>query len=96
MKLLKVFFLLLVFTHLGFSQKKELDQRLVGRWLNLFVKDLNGEIIKNKFHGKNYIDTYLKNGEYLIDPNYLRDDLKRNGIKGSLDYSLIPSFKWKT
>lgn len=57
---------------------------------------MNGDIIKDDFYKKGYVDTFLKNGQHLIDPNYLRDDLRRNGIKEPLDYSLIPTFSWKT
>lgn len=96
MKLTKYTFLIIISTILSFTQKKDLDQRLVGKWVNLHAKDPDGKIIKDEFYGKKYIDTFLKNGQYLIDPNFLRDDMKRNGIKEPLDYSLIPSFSWKT
>lgn len=96
MKILKYSFLLVICVILGFSQKRDLDQRLVGKWVNLHAKDSDGKIIKDEFYEKKYIDTFLKNGQYLIDPNFLRDDLKRNGIKETLDYSLILSFSWKT
>jgi hypothetical protein len=52
--------------------------------------------LKNDFSGKNYISTFTKNGKYLGDPNYLRDDMKKHGIKEPLDYGAIPSFNWKT
>jgi hypothetical protein len=32
----------------------------------------------------------------MIDPNYLRDDMKRNGINEPLDYASIPIFSWKS
>jgi hypothetical protein len=96
MKLTKYTFLIIISTILSFTQKKDLDQRLVGKWANLHAKDQDGEIIKDEFYGKKYIDTFLKNGQYLIDPNFLRDDMKRNGIKEPLDYSLIPALSWTT
>ncbi|MDO9552762.1 hypothetical protein [Rhodonellum sp.] len=87
---------LLYFINFSFFQKKELDSRIVGKWTNIFAKDVHGEIIKDDFYKKGYVDTFLKNGQHLIDPNFLRDDLKRNGIKEPLDYSLIPTFSWRT
>ena len=96
MKLTKYTLMIIISTILSFTQKKDLDQRLLGKWVNLHAKDPDGKIIKDEFYGKKYIDTFLKNGQYLIDPNFLRDDMRRNGIKEPLDYSLIPSFSWKT
>jgi hypothetical protein len=96
MKSVKIKFIICLFAFLSFSQKRDLDQRLLGKWMNLYAKDANGEIIKDDFYKKKYIDTFLKNGQYSIDPNFLRDDLKRNGIKEPLDYSLMPVFSWKT
>ncbi|MBC6368127.1 hypothetical protein [Algoriphagus sp. AK58] len=77
-------------------QKAERDPRLVGKWTMLFSKDANGEIIQDEFYAKSYVETYTKEGKLILDPQYLRDDLKRNGITEPLDYSLIPSFSWKT
>ena len=96
MKLFTSILLIVIPVTLIFSQKKDLDQRLVGRWMNLYSKDQDGKIIKDEFYGKKYIDTFQKNGQYLFDPNFLRDDMKRNGINEPLDYSLIPTFSWKT
>jgi hypothetical protein len=62
----------------------------------LFSKDANGEIRKDEFYGKRYVETYTKDGRLVLDPQFLRDDLKRNGITDPLDYSLIPTFSWKT
>jgi hypothetical protein len=87
---------MLSFLVLSFSQKPELDPRLVGRWKDLFDYDGSGNLLKNEFSGKNYITTYSKDGRLLLDPNYLRDDMKKHGIKESLDYGAIPSFNWKT
>lgn len=88
------FVLILSFLVLSFSQKPELDSRIVGRWNHIADKDFSGNLLKNDFAGKNY--TFTKNGKYLGDPNYLRDDMKRHGIKEPLDYGAIPSFNWKT
>lgn len=81
---------------LAFSQKAERDPRLVGKWMMLFTKDANEEIIKDEFYGKSYVETYTKDGRLILDPQFLRDNLKRNGITEPLDYSLIPTFYWKT
>jgi hypothetical protein len=81
---------------LAFSQKAERDPRLVGKWTILYSKDANGEIIQDEFYGKRYVETYTKEGRLILDPQYLRDDLKRNGVTEALDYSLIPTFSWKT
>ncbi|MDO8965322.1 hypothetical protein [Algoriphagus sp.] len=81
---------------LAFFQKAERDPRLVGRWMMLFTKDSNGEIIKDEFYGKKYIETYTKDGKYILDPQFLRDDMKSSGNKEPLDYSLIPTFSWGT
>lgn len=64
--------------------------------VNLFSKDAAGKVLKDDFAGRGYIDTFAKNGTYIVDPNYLRDDMKRHGIKEPLDYSLIPTYSWKT
>jgi len=79
-----------------FPQKKELDLRIVGKWELLFSKDLEGKVVKNEFSGKGYVETFTKSGQFMIDPNYLRDDMKRNGINEPLDYASIPSFFWQT
>lgn len=62
---------------LAFSQKAERDTRLVGRWMMLFTKDASGEIVKNEFYGKNYVETFTKNGKLILDPQFLRDVMKR-------------------
>jgi len=79
-----------------FAQKKELDLKLVGKWKLLFVKDIEGKVVKDEFSGKGYIETYTKSGQFMIDPNYLRDDMRRHGIKEPLDYALIPVLSWKS
>jgi hypothetical protein len=94
----KISFLLIV-TTLGcwFSdQKKELDPRLVGRWEMLFSKDVNGAIIKDDFYGKRYKETYTKDGKLILDPQFLRDDMKSRGINEPLDYGSIPTLNWKS
>jgi hypothetical protein len=93
MKILIVLILIILGT---FYQKPERDPRLVGKWIMLFSKDSNGQIIQDKFLGKGYVETYTKEGKLILDPQFLRDDLKRNGITEPLDYSLIPTFSWKT
>lgn len=78
------------------NQQAERDPRLIGKWTMLFSKDENGEIVKDEFYGKRYVETYIKDGRLILDPQFLKDDLKRNGITEPLDYSLIPTFYWKT
>ncbi|MFN3999344.1 hypothetical protein [Algoriphagus sp.] len=62
---------------LAFSQKAERDPLLVGRWMMLFTKDASGEIVKDEFYGKKYIESYTKDGKYILDPQFLRDVMKR-------------------
>ncbi|OOG68752.1 hypothetical protein B0E43_22000 [Algoriphagus sp. A40] len=69
---------------------------MVGKWVILFSKDANGEIIKDEFYGESYLETYTKDGKLILDAQFLRDDLKRNGITEPLEFSLIPTFSWKT
>ena len=93
---MRIFLVFLSVVILAFSQKAERDPRLVGKWTMLYSMDANGEIEKNEFFGKRYVETYTKDGKLILDPQYLRDDLKRNGISEPLDYSLIPTLYWKT
>jgi hypothetical protein len=79
-----------------FSQKLKLDSEIIGRWERLYSIDTDGNKIKDDFSGKGYIETFTKNGTYLLDPNYFRDDMKRHGINEPLDYSALPVFRWKT
>lgn len=81
---------------LAFPQKAERDPRLVGRWVMLFTKDAGGEIIKDEFYGKKYIETFTKDGRWIVDPQFFRDDAKKHGIETPIDYSAIPTFEWKT
>lgn len=89
-------FLITVF--LGFFlQKPERDPRLVGKWMMLFTLDSNGEIIKDEFYQKKYVEEYTKEGKLILDPNFLIDDMKKRGESMPLlDYSAIPSFNWNT
>jgi hypothetical protein len=64
--------------------------------LRLDHKDGEGNVIKDEFFGKNYLQKITKFGQIIYDPRFLQDDLKRNGISEPLDYTLIPSFNWKT
>lgn len=57
---------------LAFIQKAELDPRLIGRWVNLFSKDTSGQVQKNMISGKNYVETFSKNGKLILDPQFLR------------------------
>jgi hypothetical protein len=94
--LLLLFIMLLLLDSFSFAQSRELDERISGRWTILFFKDSEGKILNNGFAGKNYIDTFFKNGTYSIDPNIFRDEAKKAGIKEPIDYLSIPTFKWKT
>lgn len=78
------------------SQSQALDSRVVGRWVVLFSKDANGKVLNDGFVGKNYTEIFAKNGTYIIDPNFLRNEAKGNGILESIDFLSIPSFSWKT
>lgn len=91
----KYFYLILIVFG-AFVQKVERDQRLVGNWTLLFSKDVNGEIIKDEFYGKSYVETFTKDGRWIIDPQFFRDDAKRLGVNAPIDYSSIPTFQWKT
>ncbi|REG82089.1 hypothetical protein [Algoriphagus antarcticus] len=62
----------------------------------LYTKDAFGAIVKDEFFGKKHMDTYTKDGKLLIDPQFLRDDMKRFGINAPLDYAAIPTLGWKT
>jgi hypothetical protein len=62
----------------------------------LFSKDSSGKVLNDGFAGKNYVEVFAKNGTYSIDPNFLRDEAKKNGINEPIDFSAIPSFSWKT
>lgn len=80
---------------LVFSQKAERDPRLVGKWMMLFTRDSNGEIIKDEFYGKKYIETYTKDGRWVPDPQIFRDDARKHGIEAPIDYAAIPTFQGK-
>jgi hypothetical protein len=77
-------------------QKRELDQRLIGQWTMLHTKDATGAIVKDEFYGKKYTETFAKDGRLILDPQFLRDDMKRAGVNFPLEYSDIPTLTWKT
>ncbi len=87
--------LIIVFIFLIIQQSTELDSRLFGKWEVLYSKDEHGIILKDNFYKKGYLETFLKNGTFLVDPNFLRDDMKRNGIQEPLNYADIPKFTWR-
>jgi len=62
----------------------------------LFSKDANGKIVKDDFYCKRYVETYTKDGRWLPDPQFFRDDIKKHGITEPLDYATIPTFQWRT
>lgn len=93
---MRILIILILVVFGSFYQKSERDPRLVGKWMMLFSKDVNGEIVKDEFYGKNYVETYTKEGKLILDPQFLRDDLRRNGVTEPLDYSLIPTISWRT
>ena len=92
----RYFLLVLLVCSVAFIQKAERDPRLIGKWTMLFTKDENGEIVKDEFYGKSYIETFTRDGKWIIDPQFLRDDAKRLGVNAPIDYSAIPTFQWKT
>lgn len=91
-----LFGIVLLFSESVKSQSLTRDNRLLGRWMILFSKDSSGKVLNDGFAGKNYVEVFAKNGTYSIDPNFLRDEAKKNGINEPIDYSAIPSFSWKT
>lgn len=92
-----IFFgVVLLYSETAKSQAPMRDNRIVGKYTSLFSKDANGGIIKDEFYGKKYVETFTRYGRLILDPQFFRDDLKRNGITEPLDYSLIPSVEWKT
>lgn len=91
-----LFGVVLLYSGLIRSQSLMQDNPLFGKYTILFSKDANGEIIKDEFYGKKYMETFTRDGRVILDPQFFRDDLKRNGITEPLDYSLIPSVEWKT
>jgi hypothetical protein len=62
----------------------------------LHSKDANGEIIKDDFHGKSYVETFTKDGRWVVDPQFFRDDMKRAGVNFPLEFADIPTFQWST
>lgn len=92
----RIIIVFLGLTILAFSQKSERDPRLVGRWMFLYHLDSAGEVIKDEFYGKNYVQTYYSDGKFIQDPQMFRDADKRHGINAPFDYSAIPVFEWKT
>jgi hypothetical protein len=62
----------------------------------LYHLDPTGEVIKDEFYGKNYVQTYYSDGKFIQDPQMFRDADRRHGIKTPFDYSAIPVFEWKT
>lgn len=83
----------LILACLAFFQKAERDPRLVGKWSMLFSKDGNREIVNDEFYGKGYVETFTKDGRWLPDPQFFRDDIKKHGINEPLDYAAIPTFQ---
>ncbi|MFC3417217.1 hypothetical protein [Algoriphagus hitonicola] len=80
----------------SFGQKAERDPRLIGQWITLYSTNGTGEIQRDMLFGKNYVETFTKSGKYILDPQFLRDDMKSRGINEPLDYASIPTFSWKT
>ena len=63
----------------------------------LFSLDATGEVIKDEFYQKKYVEEYTQSGKLILDPNFLRDDMEARGIKlTALDYAAIPTFDWTT
>ena len=94
---MRISILLILILFGSFSQKVERDPRLVGRWMMLFSLDATGEVIKDEFYQKKYVEEYTQSGKLILDPNFLRDDMEARGIKlTALDYAAIPTFDWTT
>lgn len=94
--IMRYYLTILVISLVAFTQKADRDPRLVGKWIILFSKDGNGEIVRDEFYGKSYIETFTKDGRWVPDPQFFRDDAKRLGVNAPIDYSAIPTFQWKT
>jgi len=62
----------------------------------LYTKDASGLVVKDEFFGKKYLETYTKDGRLLLNPQFFRDDIKKQGINAPLDYAAIPALGWKT
>ena len=94
---MRISILLILILFGSFSQKVERDPRLVGRWMMLFSLDTTGEVIKDEFYQKKYVEEYTQSGKLILDPNFLRDDMEARGIKlTALDYAAIPTLDWTT
>lgn len=78
------------------AQSYERDPRLFGKWILLYSMNSNGEILRDEFFGKGYIEEYTKDGRLILDPQFLLDDMKRRGEITQLDYTLISTFEWMT
>lgn len=82
----------------GFSKilDQELDLDLIGNWIYLFSINPEGEKdSSDKLSGKGYLITYQAIGNFLVDPNIFRDELRSVGIN-DFSYSDLPVFKWRT
>lgn len=60
-----LFGVVLLYSGLIRSQSLMQDNPLVGKYTILFSKDANGEIIKDEFYGKKYMETFTRDGRVI-------------------------------
>jgi hypothetical protein len=75
--------------------ENNLDPDLIGQWIYHHLVDPNGEIYKDEFSGKGYVETFLENGKWIFDPRAIQDQLRSAGIK-DFSYEDLPQMKWRT
>lgn len=42
-----------------------------------------------------YVETFAKDGRLILNPQYLKDDMRKNGINSPLDYDYITTLNWE-
>ncbi|PRY87931.1 hypothetical protein CLW00_10551 [Mongoliibacter ruber] len=77
------------------SSKEQIDERLVGTWIEKQTFNLDGSL--NKDHdnsAKNYKIVYTEDGRYIHDTRFFRDLARKGGHE--FKFSDIPSFTYTT
>lgn len=77
------------------SSKEQIDERLVGTWIEKQTFNLDGSL--NKDHdnsAKNYKIVYTEDGRYIHDTRFFRDLARKGGHE--FQFSDIPSFTFST
>lgn len=70
-----------------------LDERLIGKWLELERYSSDGRLAKDSKASKAYYQIFTSDGRIIIDPRKFRDADESNGFDFS--YADIPNFRWK-